>query len=238
MELTGELSAEELERVLPGRSIRFYRAMLSTEADALAWARSGAPDGAVVAAEYQASPRGRAGLEWHLTPGESVVFSLVLRPRLPAEREGWVYTVAAAGLADAFGAEATIEWPDEVLLGGVCAGAVGVQTGLGPSAVEWAVVNVLIARPPLPRALAVARVVEAIESRCRERPAALLAGYLRRCGTLGRRVSARLIPLGPNGVVITGTAVNARTDGSLVIERDDGVRVAVRPQSLGRLESA
>jgi BirA family biotin operon repressor/biotin-[acetyl-CoA-carboxylase] ligase len=238
VEVTGELSAEDLERALPGRPIRFYRALLSTEADALAWARADATDGAVVAAEYQASPRGRAGLEWHPTPLESVVFSLVLRPRLPAEREGWLYTVAAAGLADALGPDASIEWPDEVLVHGEHAGAVGVQTGLGTAGIEWAVVNVFVARPPPPRAAAIGRAVEAIEERCRQRPAALLVDYLRRCATLGRRVSARLIPLGPAGVVITGTAVNARTDGSLVLAREDGVRVAVRPQSLGLLEDA
>ena len=238
MELKGELSAEELERALPGRAIRFYRALLSTEADALAWARSGARDGSVVGAEYQASPRGRAGLEWHPTPGVSVAFSLVLRPRLPVEREGWLYTVAAAGLADAHGPAATIDWPDQVLVDGARAGAVGVQTGLGPDGIEWAVVNVLIERPPWPRAAAIGRAVEAIENCCRERPPALLADYLRRCATIGRRVSARLIPLGPGGVVVTGTAVNARTDGSLVIERNDGVRVAVLPQSLGLLEPA
>jgi BirA family biotin operon repressor/biotin-[acetyl-CoA-carboxylase] ligase len=238
VEVTGELTAEELENALPGRPVRFYRALLSTEADALAWARSGAPDGGVVAAEYQASPRGRAGLEWHPTPRESVVFSLVLRPRLPVEREGWLYTVAALGLADALGAEATIHWPDEVLVSGASAGAVATQTGLGGGGIEWAVVNVLIAQPLPPRAAAIARAVQAIENRGRDRPAALLADYLRRCVTIGRRVSARLIPLGPGGVVITGTAVNARTDGSLVLERDDGVRVAVRPQSLGLLEDA
>jgi BirA family biotin operon repressor/biotin-[acetyl-CoA-carboxylase] ligase len=236
VELTGDLSAEELNRVLPGRPIRFYPALLSTEADALAWVRAGAPDGAVVAADYQASPRGRAGMEWHPAPGESVAFSLVLRPRLPAEREGWLYIVAVAGLADALGGEARIEWPDQVLVGAERAGAVGVQTGLGASGIEWAVVNVLVAQAAPRRAAAVARAVEAIENRCRERPAPALADYLRRCSTLGRRVRARLIPLGPGGVVITGKAVNARTDGSLVLERDDGVRVAVRPHGLGLLE--
>jgi BirA family biotin operon repressor/biotin-[acetyl-CoA-carboxylase] ligase len=121
---------------------------------------------------------------------------------------------------------------------GARAAAVGVQTGIGSTGLEWAVVNVLVVRPPAPRAAAIARAVEAIESCCRERPAALLADYLRRCATIGRRISARLIPLGPGGVVVTGTAVNARTDGSVVLERNDGVRVAVLPQSLGLLEDA
>ena len=62
MALGDDLSAEALAAVLPGRPIRAYPALLSTEADALAWARAGAPSGALVAAAYQAAPRCRAGL--------------------------------------------------------------------------------------------------------------------------------------------------------------------------------
>jgi BirA family biotin operon repressor/biotin-[acetyl-CoA-carboxylase] ligase len=117
-------------------------------------------------------------------------------------------------------------------------GAVGIQTGLGAAGLEWAVVNVLVRQAARARSTTVARVVEAIEHRCGERPAAVLADYLRRCSTIGRGVRARLIPLGPGGVAITGRAVTARLDGSLVVERDDAVRIAVLPQSLGLLEEA
>lgn len=57
MELSTDLSAHALAEALPGRPVRSYPAMLSTEADALAWARAGADDGAVVVAGYQAAPR-------------------------------------------------------------------------------------------------------------------------------------------------------------------------------------
>jgi BirA family biotin operon repressor/biotin-[acetyl-CoA-carboxylase] ligase len=238
MELPGDLTPEAVAEALPGRPARAYPALLSTHADALAWARAGAPEGAVVVAQYQASPRGRAGLEWKLEPDAGFAFSLVLRPRLPAEREGWLYTVAVSGLADALGADTSVRWPDEVLRDGDRVGAVGVNTGLGPTGIEWAVVNVLVTDAPPPRAAALARVVEAIETRCRERPVGVLADYLRRCSTIGRRVTAKLVQLGPRGVVVTGTAVNARTDGSLVLEREDGVRVAVLPQTLGLLDDA
>ncbi|MDQ4130536.1 MAG: hypothetical protein M3133_06040, partial [Actinomycetota bacterium] len=77
---------------MPGRPVRTYPAILSTSADAFAWARAGAPEGALVVADYQAAPRGRAGLPWEVRPGEGLGFSLVLRPELPPEREGWLYT--------------------------------------------------------------------------------------------------------------------------------------------------
>lgn len=223
---------EALERALPGRPFRFYPAVLSTEADALAWARAGAPAGAVVTAGYQASPRGRAGFEWEV--GDGLAFSLVLRPRLPAPREGWVYTVAASGLADALGEDATIEWPDAVRRGGEDAGAVGAHVEVGPLGVDWAVVNVLIHEPD--PALA-ARVVAAIENRLAEPSAAVLAAYLRRCDTIGRRVVARLVPLGPGGPEASGKAVSSSVDGSLVVETPEGRRLAIPPQSLGLLSA-
>ncbi|MBA3735226.1 MAG: hypothetical protein H0W90_08520 [Actinobacteria bacterium] len=223
---------EALEQALPGRPFRFYPAVLSTEADALAWARAGAPQGAVVTAGYQASPRGRAGFEWNV--GDGLAFSLVLRPRLPAPREGWVYTVAVSGLADAFGEEATIEWPETVCCGGVEVGAVGAHVEVGPIGVEWAVVNVLIhqADPEL-----VARIVEAIEARLAEASTPVLAAYLRRCDTIGRHVVARLVPLGPGGPEATGRAVSSSVDGSLVVETSEGRRLAIPPQSLGLLSA-
>jgi BirA family biotin operon repressor/biotin-[acetyl-CoA-carboxylase] ligase len=226
LELTADLTRQLLEESLPGHALRVYPALLSTEADALAWARAGAPDGAVVVAGYQASPRGRAGLEWRLQPGRGLGFSLVLRPRLPLHREGWLYVVALTALADALSGEPTLAWPDEVRSGGARAAAVAVQTAPGTNGVEWAVVSVLVEDAEPPRAPLLARAI-----------AAVLADCLRRCETLGRRVRARLIPMGPSGTALTGKAVTILADGALVIETDDGRRLAVRPQSLGLLDA-
>ncbi len=236
MELGADLSAEAVAEALPGRPIRAYRAVLSTEADALAWAREGAPSGAVVVAAYQAAPRGRAGLPWEVSPDGAMAFSIVLRPGLADEREGWLYTLAATGLADALGDDCTIEWPDEVDRGGSRLGAVGVQSDLGPGRVNWAVVSVLVIDAAPPRAALVGRVVKAIEARCRAPSGDVLADYMARCRTLGRSLCARLIPLGPGGPEVSGRAVAALKDGALVFETAKGNRVAVRPQNLGLLE--
>jgi BirA family biotin operon repressor/biotin-[acetyl-CoA-carboxylase] ligase len=236
--VTSGLTPDAVAEALPGREVRVYPALLSTQADALAWARAGAPAGAVVVAEYQASARGRGGLEWTVVPGETLAFSLVLRPRLPPPREGWLYVAASTALADVVGDDARTQWPDEVRAGGVRAAAVGIDVWLGPVSVDWAVVNVLVERVPPPHAPALARFVRAIEERCASSTVPVLADYLRRCETIGRRVCARMIPLGPGGVRITGDAVNVLADGALVIATDAGNRVAVRPQSLGVLEDA
>ena len=236
MGLTDDLSAKMLGELLPDRPIRSYPALLSTEADALAWARAGAPEGALVAAGYQVSPRGRAGRPWPPAGERGVAFSMVLRPRLAAEREGWLYTVALAGLAAAAGDDATIEWPDELRRGEALAGAVAVQVGLGPGGVEWAVVSVLVCDARPSRAAALAGAARAIETSSAQPAAALLDEYRRRCTTLGRHVCARMIPLGPAGPRVSGRAVGLLKDGALLIETDSGRRVPVRPQNLALLE--
>jgi BirA family biotin operon repressor/biotin-[acetyl-CoA-carboxylase] ligase len=227
-----DLSAAALDRALPGRPVRTYPALVSTEADAVAWARAGGPEGAVVVADYQVSPRGRGGWPWTVRPGRDLGFSLLLRPRFAMAREGWLYTVASCALADVVGPDAAIEWPDEVHAGGRRAAAVGVQVG----APSWAVLNVLLQEPTPPRATLLARAVDAIEARYHAPTADVLADHARRCATLGREVRARLIPLGPAGPSVTGRAVGLLKDGALLIESAEGRRVAVRPQGLGLLE--
>jgi BirA family biotin operon repressor/biotin-[acetyl-CoA-carboxylase] ligase len=231
-----DIALDTLAAALPGRAVRSYPALLSTESAALAWARQGAPAGAVVVADYQASPRGRAGIEWRVAPGCDLGFSVVLRPRLIADREGWLYTVALAALADVVGDGATIEWPDEIHIDGRRAAAVGVYVELEPGWVRWAVLTVLFpgARPP--RAPLLARTVEALGVRANGPSSEVLSDYASRCVTLGRRVRARLIPMGPRGTVVEGRAAASLKDGALVIETDDGRRMAVRPQALGVLE--
>lgn len=234
MAVIDDLSPSVLADLLPGRPVRTYPALLSTEVDAEAWARAGGPAGGVVTAGYLAAPRGRAGLPWE--PGRGLVLSLLLRPDLPAQREGWPYLAAALGLADALGGSGTIRWPDEVHGPTGRTGALGVRTELGPDRVTWAVVTLLAEHAQPPRAPLLATIVSAVEGRLDEEPEALLEAYRGRCSTLGRLARARLVPLGPAGPVVEGEAVDLRPDGALVIRTDEGRRAVVPPHNLGMLE--
>lgn len=236
MAVIDDLTAAELSALLPGRPVRCYPALLSSEVDAEAWARAGGPAGGVVTAGYLAAPRGRAGLPWPLEPGRGLVFSLLLRPRLDPAREGWPYLAAALGLADALDVSGVVRWPDEVHGDAGRIGALGVRTEIGPDAVRWAVITLLAEHAEPPRAPLLARIVAAVEGRLDEPPDALLDAYRDRCATLGQRVRARLVPLGPAGPEVTGKAVDVRDDGALVIRTDEGRRAVVPPHNLGMLD--
>lgn len=234
--MSDDLSAEALAAALPARPARAYPALLSTDADAVAWARSGAPAGAIVVADYQAAARGRGGLPWTCRPGRDLGFSLVLRPELSADDEGWLFVAAALAVLDVAGGDTTVEWPDRVVRHGQPIADVAGHAGLGAEGVAWVVVNVMMYDVEPPRAAALARVVAAVE-RLQHPEAEALARFRERCATIGQQVVAHLIPTWPDGVQIAGTAISVLEDGALVVEQPDGRRIAVRPQHLARLET-
>ncbi|MDQ4049676.1 MAG: hypothetical protein M3131_09925 [Actinomycetota bacterium] len=236
MQLSDDLTPEALETVVPGRALRSYPALVSTSAAAFDWATSGAPDGAVVVADYQLSPRGHGGRRWTVTQGRGLGFSLVMRPSLPAEREGWLYTVVAGALAEVCGAGATIEWPDEIRLEGAMTAAVAIRTRLGATGLEWAVVDVLLPHAERPRGELLQAVLGAIEQRRAGTAATLIEDYESRCETIGRRVRVRFIA--GTGPKVEGRAVGTLDDGALLLELASGSRGPVRPQDVRGVEEA
>lgn len=236
--MSADLRTEEVIAALGDRPVRAYPALLSTESDATAWARSGAASGAVVVADYQASPRGRGGLPWTVQPGQGLGFSLLLRPTLAVEREGWPYVAASLAVADVTD-DAWLDWPDTVVAadGQRPLAQLGVYVELGPARTEWVTITVLVQAASPPRAPLLRRLVDAIEYRLADDDDSVLAAYRLRCVTLGRQVSARMIPMGPGGPQVNGEAVDVLADGALVVLTARGSRVAVPPQNLGLLET-
>lgn len=99
----------------------------STNDDLKALVASGeAVDGQVVMAERQTAGRGRKGAEWFQAVGEGLAFSVLVKPRWPKERWGWVSLAAGLAVAEtleAIGFAPEIKWPNDVRLGGKkCAG--------------------------------------------------------------------------------------------------------------------
>jgi BirA family biotin operon repressor/biotin-[acetyl-CoA-carboxylase] ligase len=104
-----------------GRPATIAASTASTNDDARAAAKAGAPHGAVFIADAQTSGRGRAGHTWHSPPGENIYLSLLLRPAWPAPRLQSATLAVGVAVADVVDAElpdsalrASIKWPNDV----------------------------------------------------------------------------------------------------------------------------
>ena len=126
----------------------------STNADLVAGARDGAPEGAVLVAEEQTAGRGRMGRSWLSPPRAALTFSVLLRPTdVPAARRGWLPLLAGVAVATAIrqvsALDAALKWPNDVLLrSGKLAGILAEQSG--DAVVVGIGVNVSTARHELP----------------------------------------------------------------------------------------
>ncbi|HEY6294806.1 MAG TPA: biotin--[acetyl-CoA-carboxylase] ligase [Streptosporangiaceae bacterium] len=115
----------------------------STNADLLARAADGAPEGTVLAAEEQRAGRGRMGRAWVSPPRAALTFSVLLRPgTVPPARLGWLPLLTGVAVTSAVRAvaavDAQLKWPNDVLVGaaklaGILAEASGgaVVVGIG-----------------------------------------------------------------------------------------------------------
>lgn len=94
----------------------------STQTAAWQLAERGAADGTVVVADHQLAGRGRRGRSWHDEPGASLLFSIVVRPRLPVERVPMLSLAAGVAVAEALAEQAglatRLKWPNDVLVHG------------------------------------------------------------------------------------------------------------------------
>lgn len=125
-----------------GRELHLFEEVGSTNDEALKAVLTGAPTGSVWLARSQTNGRGRRGNVWHSQPGESLLFSCLLRYTGPAERFlGLSLVVGLAvretvlsrlfGVSDDVRAE--IKWPNDVYVGGKKIAGVLVETRTGPS---------------------------------------------------------------------------------------------------------
>ncbi|HPM41343.1 MAG TPA: biotin--[acetyl-CoA-carboxylase] ligase, partial [bacterium] len=77
-------------------------------------------DGTVIVAGHQSRGRGRLGREWLSPPGESLLFSVLLKPGIRPSDAALATPLMAAAIAEflsGLGVEAKIRWPNDVTVG-------------------------------------------------------------------------------------------------------------------------
>lgn len=156
-----ELSKEAITAVVTGRfgaPVRYFDSIGSTNTEALDWASSGAPEGALVITDHQTGGRGRWGRSWFSLPGKLLQFSLILRPDLALDRHGLLTgglgVACAEAIAATTGLPAQIKWPNDVVIDARKIVGMLVETQTMGAAISAAVcgigVNVSLHRADLP----------------------------------------------------------------------------------------
>jgi len=129
-----------------GRTLEVHPLIDSTNARAVALARGGAPEGAVILAEEQTAGRGRLGRRWHAPRGSALLMSLLFRPPLApsqAQRVTMVCSLAAArAVAEVCGLEAGVKWPNDLVLGDAKLGGLLTELASAAGGLEYVVVGI------------------------------------------------------------------------------------------------
>lgn len=170
----GTPTALALEAALKGRLGRPYRYfgnVESTQDELRRWAQKGEAEGALVVAERQKAGRGRRGKAWHSLPGQSLSFSLLLRPSLGVEALSLLPLAAGVALREAAGVGA-LKWPNDLLApDGRKLGGVLLEAKLRKGVASYALLGVgLNVHKAPPEAAAVADWLPALERRKPTRP--------------------------------------------------------------------
>jgi BirA family biotin operon repressor/biotin-[acetyl-CoA-carboxylase] ligase len=238
--------------------VRRFDTIDSTNRWLLDEARRGAPEGLVAVADHQSAGRGRRGRTWSAPPGSSLLVSVLLRPRIDAERVH-VLTMAAAvalraAVQDVAGVPAGIKWPNDLVvddrkLAGLLAeteltadgevGAVVVGAGCNvqwtdfpPEIAEDATACNLEAGHDVDRAEVLTAFLDRM-SECVDDLAAVPGSYRGALATLGRRVRVDL-----GNRVIEGAATDLDDVGRLIVTTAEGTNEVVAVGDVVHLRDA
>lgn len=138
----------DLESSLAGTSfagkLNYAPVTESTNSDALAAARNGAPHGSVFFADEQTAGRGRGGHQWLSSAGDGLYVSVVLRLNISADRLRLlplaVGLAAAQTIDEVTGLAVDIRWPNDLLIGPAKAGGILVEARNDSKSLPHAVV--------------------------------------------------------------------------------------------------
>ena len=242
-----DISQEALEMATWrwAKPVKFYEVTDSTNDRAVEWARAGAKSGSIVVADHQTEGRGRGDRTWFSLPNlGSLLFSVILRPKLPPEQVSIVTMALGISTSRALAERRQankLKWPNDIVTRGRKLGGMLSETEIQDGKVNFVVcgvgINMRITRDQFPRELqatATSCVVEtgrsydraevlagilihldpAMKDLAAGRTATILNQYQRLCDTIGKAVS---VDLG-NRNVEKGVAVGVDELGGLILD--------------------
>ena len=126
--------------------LHFFTTIDSTNTQAMAAARAGAPHGSVYFADEQQAGRGRGDHRWESETGAGLYVSVLLRLPLAAARLSLLPLSAGLAAAEAIqtvaGVNIDLRWPNDLLIGERKAGGILVESRLDGDALAFAVVGI------------------------------------------------------------------------------------------------
>ena len=149
MKTSGSLPLEQISKSLTtkwlGRTVHFSPEVDSTNVTAMALALQDAPEGTVVLAEQQLHGRGRGDRSWHSPPGVGIYCSIVLRPELSPAKTMLLTLMTAVAIAKAVALETNlsprIKWPNDILINDKKVVGILLESKVGGSGVEHAIIG-------------------------------------------------------------------------------------------------
>lgn len=129
-----------------GRNVRCFKEATST--NDLAWNEIslGAPEGTAIFAGRQSKGRGRFGREWHAPEDAGIWASVILKPNLPVEKSSLLMIIGAIAVCelvrDDFKLNASIRWPNDVMIDGKKIAGIIVETKYLRNSIESAVLGI------------------------------------------------------------------------------------------------
>jgi BirA family biotin operon repressor/biotin-[acetyl-CoA-carboxylase] ligase len=142
----------ELAGTLFVGKLHFSHVTGSTNSDAVAAARLGAPHGSVYLSDEQRAGRGRGDHGWISAAGEGLYVSVLLRPQISTAHLAFLPFAAGLAAADAVravssftpatGLEIDLRWPNDLLIGPRKTGGILVEAGNDSEGLPYAVVGI------------------------------------------------------------------------------------------------
>jgi len=136
-----------LQRTIFAGKLHFSPVTGSTNSDAMAAARAGAPHGSVYFADEQRTGRGRGDHRWESAAGRGLYVSVLLRPIGVSSKVLHLFPLvaglaAASAVVRASGLKIDLRWPNDLLIGERKTGGILVESKTDGDEVGFVVIGV------------------------------------------------------------------------------------------------